>query len=202
MHTRELAGALVALLALSAVACGGGTGPDRDDPPRLSLSPSNGLVQAVGSGSEEFTWPLFRGDISVRITRGEYGEELKLCAVQVVGDEVRSSDCSPSVEADPAALAAGLLSGDLVPADAPPFAPGEEWFPLAEWSPTEFVLPAAFNFPRQNNVVNALRSDVSLGEGEGMVIVFAATDDPFTVPGEVPFRVKPFALKLARRQGQ
>lgn len=190
------------LLALASVACSGGTGPDGPPPPRLSLEPSDRLVQAVGSGSGEFTWALFRDEIAVRVVRGEFADDLKLCAVQMVGDEVRGSDCSPSLEVTSSELSAGVRSGDLVPPDAPPFAPGEEWFPLDEWSPTEFVLPAAFDFPRQNNVVNTFRSSTALGEGEGAVIVFGATYDPFTVPGEVPFRVKPFALRLTREQAQ
>lgn len=190
------------LLAFASLACSGGTGPDDSTSPRLSLEPSNQLIQAVGSGSGEFTWTLFRDEIAVRVVRGDFADDLKLCAVQMVGDEVRASDCSPSLETSPAELGAGVRSGDLVPPDAPPFAPGEEWFPLDRWSPTEFVLPATFNFPRQNNVVNSFRSSAALGEDEGAVIVFGATDNPFTVPGEVPFRVKPFALRLTRVQGQ
>lgn len=188
------------VFAFALAACGGGTGPDDRTPPRLSLQPSDQLVQAAESGSDDFTWSLFRDQVLVRLVRGDFSDDMKICAVQVVGEDARSTGCSPSLDVTAADLAGGTSTADLIPSDAPPFVPGEDWFPLEEWSPTEFVLPEAFEFPRQNNVVNAFLSEVTLAEDEGMVIVFAASGDPFIVPGEVPFRVQSFALRLAREQ--
>lgn len=190
------------LVAFALAACGGGTGPDSSSPPRLSVQPSDQLVQAAESGSGDFTWSLFRDEVLVRLVQGDFSDDMKLCAVQVFGEEARGTECSPSLEVTTADLTGGTSSADLIPSDAPPFLPGEDWFPLEGWSPTEFVLPAAFEFPRQNNVVNAFLSEVTLADDEGMVIVFAASGDPFIVPGEVPFRVRGFALKLAREQAE
>ncbi|MEF8796865.1 MAG: hypothetical protein V5A22_12325 [Salinivenus sp.] len=156
-------------MVFGTVSCDSGPEPEPTSV-QFEAEPSDELSTLIQEAPSDFTWTAFNDKTLVRKLPGsDWSGDIVLSSFQVEDGEVVNRTSSEPV-AFPDSLNE-LLSESLLPGSK--WIPGEDWFSGSKWVPSTNWDPGSEWAP--SDVEDAALSEVDVGPGESLVVVYAQT---------------------------